>query len=246
MSFRRRPPKDNVMRVVPHGTSIRGVLTNKCGRTVQYGSFGERRLIYLLEQDKSVADYSSRPEVIEYKGQSGAMQTYVPHFIVWRRDGTLEWHHVGSHSVLGQNDKQTGRASQPKLHDGYAAATEICTERGWQFVLHSNDDLPKDALLSNLQSLECFEPTGYRHPDVALHILFHLGSGEKMYFQTLIQQIADASGQLRPTVAETVYHMLWHGQLEADMEKLLFRDGDITPRTPIWLHTSVSTQSEVA
>jgi hypothetical protein len=54
-------------------------------------------------------------------------------------------------------------------------------------------------------------------------------------FQEFTQEIAGSTGQPESTVAETIYHLLWHGEIETDLEKLLFRDGNITPKAPIWL-----------
>ena len=55
MAFKRRPPSDNVRRVVCLGKNFRGITTNKSGRLVQFESEQERKLILLLERDPSVA-----------------------------------------------------------------------------------------------------------------------------------------------------------------------------------------------
>ncbi len=46
--------------------NIRGVITNKTGRTVQYGSFNEFKLTLILERDPTVLDYISQPETFEF------------------------------------------------------------------------------------------------------------------------------------------------------------------------------------
>lgn len=66
MVFRRKPPQDNVRRVKTTGKSIRGVIINKTGHTVQYESFNEFKLILMLERDLTVLDYFSQPETFEF------------------------------------------------------------------------------------------------------------------------------------------------------------------------------------
>jgi hypothetical protein len=51
MSLKRKPPTDNVRRVVSFGGNIPGVTTNKTDQTVQFESFTERGLLLLLERD---------------------------------------------------------------------------------------------------------------------------------------------------------------------------------------------------
>lgn len=46
--------------------NIRGVITNKTGRTVQYESFNEFKLTLILEKDPTVLDYISQPETFEF------------------------------------------------------------------------------------------------------------------------------------------------------------------------------------
>jgi hypothetical protein len=91
---KRKPPGKDVRRVVCTGTNIRGVITNKVGRSVQFESWQERCLLLRFERDREIADYASQPEQFEFIDEEGRLRTYVPDFIVWRWNETIEIHEV--------------------------------------------------------------------------------------------------------------------------------------------------------
>ncbi|MDQ5823399.1 MAG: hypothetical protein M3441_04195 [Chloroflexota bacterium] len=232
MSFRRKPPLGNVKRVEPHGNSSRGVVTNKAGRTVQYGSFAQRRLILTFERDRTVLDYASLPERIDYRDASGTLRSYVPHFIVWRVNGQVEWHHLSR----TRQDNDPDHAHHPQHHHQYqaqslavreeqSAARQVCGGRGWLYVVHTDECLPQDTYLANLQALEMFKPACYRDEEVAEAVTALLEAHGPVLYSRLAEDVAGAMGCALPQVLETVAHMLWHCELESDMNRLLLCDG---------------------
>ena len=94
MSLKRKPPPGNVRRTVSVGGNFRGVTTNKRGHLVQFESEQERKLVLLLERDRTVADYRSQPETFQFTDASGRPRTYTPDFQVWRTSGLIELHEV--------------------------------------------------------------------------------------------------------------------------------------------------------
>ena len=94
MSLKRKPPEGNVRLVSSNGRNIRGVITNKAGRTVQFESWAERALLLRLDRDPDVTDYCSQPERFAYLDRDGKSHTYTPDFKVWRRNGEVEIHEV--------------------------------------------------------------------------------------------------------------------------------------------------------
>ena len=71
MSFKRKPPPGNVRRVRSNGQNLRGVITNKAGRLVQFESWAERTLILRLDRDREVMDYQSQPEQYRFTDENG-------------------------------------------------------------------------------------------------------------------------------------------------------------------------------
>ena len=137
MSFKRRPPTGNVRLVHSNSTSIRGVVTNKAGRTVQFESWLERSLLLRLDRDPRVKDYGSQPEVFQFVDDIGNDHTYVPDFIVWRLDGGIEIHEVST----------SHHQARPEAQRRMEAARQICHARAWRYLVHDEKDLPQGSEL---------------------------------------------------------------------------------------------------
>src|SRR5574341_1511955 len=151
MAFKRKPPPGNIRRVQTNGVGVRGVVTNKAGRTVQFESFAERSLLLHLDRDPSVTDYLSQPEQILFIDKASKRHTYVPDFKVWYQDSSIALHEVTlSH-----------RQPRPALQARHQAARALCLARGWQFILHTETDLPQGSELANLLALWRYRPTMY-------------------------------------------------------------------------------------
>lgn len=92
--MRKHPPPDNVRRVRAIGKNLRGVVTSKTERLVQFESFAERLLILCLDRDHTVRDYVSQPETFHFHDSQGKSRRYTPDFMVWRDNGHIEIHEV--------------------------------------------------------------------------------------------------------------------------------------------------------
>ena len=233
MRIRHKPPPGNVRRVVSTGKNIRGVITNKAGRLVQFESWAERALLLRLERDRSVVDYGSQPERFEYLDAQGQRHTYTPDFIVWRVDNRVEIHEVTLEA----------RRQRPEMQRREQAALRICRERGWQYVIHTEQTLPQKTELANLLTLFRFRPHAYANEAVAAVVQAQLDSPLSCPLFTVLADTTEALGLPSATVAGALGHMLWHEQLLADLDQLLFVEGGPSAGALVWLPVEVNNEA---
>lgn len=224
MGLHRRPPPGNVRRTLSLGGSFRGVTTNKRGRVVQFESEQERKLVLLLERDPTVADYGSQPEVLHFTGADGRPHTYTPDFQVWRTSGLVELHEV----TLAAR-----RESRPSLAEREAAARAICRERGWRYVLHTDQTLPAGYEYANLDFLSAFRSRVHTTPEQTTWWLTQLRGQGRVAPQAMLASISpDATG---PRL-NALYHLLWHGLIQMDWHQPLLWRGEFHPAARLWLN----------
>jgi hypothetical protein len=224
--LKRRPPDKNVRRVAPIGTNSRSTLRNKNGRTIQCESFsGERALTLSFDRDPAVRDYQSQPIRIPYIDEDQRQHTYVPDFLVWKVDGSIEVHEV----------TRSERRLKPQAQRREKAAQEHCRREGWRYVVHTEETLPNETETSNLLALYMFRPTAYACSDVALAACEKLESGNRLSLPALIKEIAEEKELPIGVVSSSLYHLIWHGKIETDLRMLIFVDGTPSSRTQVWL-----------
>lgn len=225
MSFKRKPPDGNVRRVRSTGQNLRGVITNKVGRLVQFESWLERGLILRLDRDPTVLDYQSQPEQYHFSDEDGQQRSYTPDFKVWRRDGTIEIHEVSP----------SQRRMQPNIRRREQAAREICRERGWQYIVHTERSLPTESELANLLALVGYRPTIYANQHVIQAVYEHLAGEQSVVFDRLVRQLGQKLALSEAEVTASLCYLLWHGEVQTDLNRLLFDQGAIEPEVPLWL-----------
>ena len=221
MSFHRKPPAGNVRRVQPISGNLRGVITNKTGRVVQFESFGERSLLLRLERDRSVTDYGSQPETFAYVGDAGKACHYTPDFIVWRNTGATEIHEV----TLSARRTKTNAVGREQ------AAQAICRERGWQYVVHTEQELPRDTELVNLLRLYPFRVKAYANPLVEGYVGNWLMLKTPMPLSELVGRLTEITHLGQPCVWGTLFYEIWQGDLSIDWQRPFF-DGAL-PATDV-------------
>ncbi len=225
MSLKRKPPAGNVRRVRSTGQNIRGVITNKIGRLVQFESWLERALTLRLDRDPEVLDYGSQPETFEFIDEQGQARTYTPDFIVWRRSGAVEIHEV----------TMSRRRLRPDMHRREEAARQICQGRGWRYIVHTEQSLPQGSELANLLALAGYRPTSYANEVVTRTAFEQLEQSQMMALDRLVQQIGPELNLSQGQVTAALCHLLWSGDLLADFEQLLFDEGAIIPGVCVWI-----------
>lgn len=225
MSLKRRPPAGNSRRVAAIGTNMRGVMTNKAGRAVQFESFLERSLLLRLDRDRTVRDYGSQPEKVPFIDNEGRRRSYTPDFIVWREDGAVEIHEVTLAS----------RRVRPALRAREAAAAAVCRERGWQYVVHTEQNLPQAAELANLLALFHYRPTAYAPQATVQAVLGSLAEEQPATVDEIARRLNRDTALPSASLLSTIYHLLWHGRLETALHRLLFVQGAVAPHVTLWL-----------
>jgi hypothetical protein len=226
MNLKRRPPTGNIRRVTSHGKSIHGVITNKAGHLVQFESWAERSLLLRLDRDPSVVDYISQPEQFKYIDAEGKCRTHIPDFKVFRRNGDIQIHDV----------TQTDGGAHQDLHRRAETVREICQARGWHYIVHTDKTLPQPTELANLLALFRYRPGVYANQDVICAARENLSAGEPVPLRSLVSRVLHDLELSEPTVTAALCHLLWHGEIIADLnKKLLFRDGALSPDILVWI-----------
>lgn len=218
MPFKRKPPSDDVRRIQTNGHNLRYTITNKTGRLVQCESQLERKLTLLLDRDATVEDYGSQPEILHWYDEKGKAHTYVPDFIVWRANGCTELHEVTL--TLRQSDTHQKNRQQ--------AAHQICQQRGWDYLVHTEVTLPDETVTANLLALYAYRGSIYAHQDVT-HLTNTYLSDEPQLFGALCKQLSVQLTLAYPTIYMALLHLLWHDVLQVNLAELLFQDGKIRP-----------------
>lgn len=225
MGLKRKPPANNVRRVAAIGNNSRYTITNKNGETVQCESHSERKLVLRTDRDPLVKNYRSQPLQISYVDSEKKSHTYVPDFQVWKWDGSIEIHEV----TLSE------RRILPNARRREEAARDYCMKEGWQYIVHTEEDLPSDTEYSNLLFLYMFRPKIYACRDVTLSVKHKLTSRTKAFLPSLIKDISQELELPIGVVSSSLYHLMWHGKIGTDLRSLIFIDGKPLPKTLVWL-----------
>jgi hypothetical protein len=224
MSLKRKPPAGNVRRTICLGNNFCGVTTNKRGHLVQFESEQERKLILLLERDPSVTDYVSQPETLFFEDVKGRSRRYTPDFQVWRTQGTIELHEV---TIVSR------RESRASLQEREAAAKRVCQERGWNYIIHTDETLPTGYEYANLDFLSAFRSQVYDDSQMADWWVEQLKGQTASHPGVLVSAAEPGLGT--GVLLNSLYYLLWHGVIAMHWRQPFFWRGDFHPRACIWL-----------
>ena len=224
MSMKRKPPPGNVRRAISLGNNFRGVISNKRDHLVQFESEQERKLILLLERDRSVVDYGSQPETLIFSDEKGHQRKYTPDFQVWRINGQIELHEV---------TVQSRRESRESLQEREVAAQRICQERGWRYTVHTDQTLPSGFEYVSLDFLSAFRAECYGDVEAGDWWMGKLKGQGQVHPRFVINKLEQ---NLKADVLlNSLYHMLWYAKVEMNWCQPFFWKGDFHPQARIWL-----------
>jgi len=224
MNMKRKPPIGNVRRTISLGNNFRGVTTNKQGHLVQFESEQERKLILLLERDPLVADFVSQPETLIFIDGKGRQRRYTPDFQVWRVNGQIELHEVTI---------QSRRESRESLQEREVAAQLVCQERGWRYIVHTDQTLPSGFEYASLDFLSAFRAQSYGEVEAGGWWTGKLKGQGHVHPKFVINQLGQ---NLKASVLlNSLYHMLWYSEVEMNWREPFFWHGDFHPQARIWL-----------
>jgi len=226
MRFKRNPPPGNVRWVGTTGQNIRGVITNKKGRIVQFESWAERALLLRLDRDPDIIDYGSQPEQFKFTDLQGKPHTYTPDFMVWRKDGRVEIHEV-TLSI---------RRTRAEIVQRELAAETICLSRGWKYIVHTEHTLPQGSELANLLALFRYRPTVYANLAISGAVQHHLSQGNSIWLNHLALELETELAIPRPVILAALGHLLWQGSLQVDLNQPIFRvdRASFAPDIQVW------------
>ena len=231
MSLKRKPPSGNVRRTICLGNNFRGVTTNKRGRIVQFESEQEHKLVLLLERDPTVVDFISQPETFHFYDDKGRKRCYTPDFKVWRSDGQIELHEVTI---------EARREAQKPVPQREIAAQEICKQRGWRYIVHTEKTLPLGYEYVNLEFLAAFRGKSYITEKITGWWMKHL-NGLERYYPRAILSLAGSVPANPPELTlnerellNGLYYLLWHGVIQLEWHQPFLWQGDFHSNARIW------------
>jgi hypothetical protein len=225
MALKRKPPIGNIRRVAPIGENLRYAITSKDDETVQCESFQERKLTLLLDRDPTVQAYRSQPERFAFTDSQGTSHTYVPDFIVWKTTGEVEIHEV----------TLTSRQEKFSIAEREKAAHEICQQRGWRYIVHTEATLPQATEEANLLALYRYRPSIYANAAVTAALRQRLNADERKAVRILIAELTYALSLPTPTVISAICHLIWHRVIDSDLTShLLFVNAALAPYVQVW------------
>ena len=226
MGLKRKPPAGNVRRIASIGGNLRYTITSKAKETIQCESFQERKLTLLFDRDPTVQEYRSQPERFTFTDTQGRSHTYIPDFMVWRTSGEVEIHEV----------TLTSRQDRLSIQEREKAANAICRQRGWRYVVHTEQSLPQPTEEANLLALYRYHPTSYAHSNVTRFVQERLQYDKSLTFQQISQEVIQCLGLPLPTVVSALCHLLWHGLLVTDLShQLIFHNATPRANLSVWL-----------
>jgi len=211
MHPKRKPPKGNVRRVTSIDRNLRGVITNKADHAVQFESFQERVLTLLFERDRSVKDYRSQPLTITFTDQDKRDRRYTPDFLVWRQNDAVEIHEV---TIAERRERARSREREQE-------AERLCQKKGWKYVVHTEHTLPQETEVANLLALWPYRLMKYAHEGVATALREHLSRTSSDSLSGCSKGIAQGLCLPESTVFGTLCHLLWTGEISADLRSVL-------------------------
>jgi hypothetical protein len=224
--MKRRPPSGNVRRVRHINGNTPSTYVNKANRTVQCESFQEYKLAVWLDFDPSVEDFLSQPTTFEYRNSKGKKATYVPDYVVWRTDESVEIHEV---------TVEKRRQKKQSLQKREAAATQICKERGWKYIVHTDETLPSGSEWANLDNLVAYRPRAYANDAIEIAIIRYLTTNGKTKLARIIADIAVRFNAAKGRICSTLLHLIWHHKVQASMDVLLYIESSPNDAATVWI-----------
>ncbi len=230
--MKRKPPAGNVRRVQPIGGNLRYTITTKTGRTVQCESHLERRLALRLDHDKGIKDYGSQPETYHFVGKDGKKHRYTPDFIAWTVRGETQIHEV----TIPER-----RKDNPYLIVREEFGRALCEARAWKYFVHEPKTLPNDTETANLMAFYVYRPTAYLNPEVAKVVFSELTREKRLPVNELVNEVFDQLGGVyipkKAVIYATIYHLIWHDEIQIDWQKLFFPDAAPARYIQVWINS---------
>lgn len=227
MALKRRPPEGNKRRVKTNSKNSWGVTTNQKCETAQFESDKEYILEVMLLHDHKVDFFVSQPLVIEFYDEEGKRHTYTPDFKVIYKNGVIK---IVEFSMYAKRQELSIRRRE-------AAAREYCEERGWEYVVYTERDLPSDTEVDNLRTLNKYMPKAYFQENICSAILDSLAGEKEIRILSLSERVSKMLEIPQPVIHNTLFHMIWNAWVSYTPNQLIFIDGTPNRKVKIWIAT---------
>ncbi len=251
MVLKRRPPAGNSRRVRSTGRNIIGTMTNKAGRIVQFESHAEHMELLRLDRKRCVRDFATQPEPVEWIDERGRVRRYTPDIIVWYVDGSVEVIEVTRSerrnlAVALHLAASHGRALSSDQVDKICAGVERALRRedearrfyankGWIYTVLTEHELPSETEAANLLTLCRYRPSCYADTRATVVVMRHIANGDRPSLHDIVARVSEEMSLAPGVVCGAIYHLIWHGRLHIDMQRLLLRDAEPAPGVVIWV-----------
>lgn len=162
----------------------------------------EHDYIHLLEPDSEISFYAGQPVRIRYTltGER-RVRTYTPDFLV-RRGKQIEIVEV----------KLKKDAEKEKFQHLFGLATRACREKGWQFIVATEETIRLQPRLDNLKKMWRFAGTPIAHPRYRLYCQEFFTTEPAAPLDELIRYFESKQVSRR-----VVYALLYWGVLAVDL-----------------------------
>ena len=225
MSIKRRPPKNNVRRVRTNTKNRWGVMTNHQCETTQFESDYEWILQAILLRDQSVETMISQPIEIHYQSDDGKKHKYTPDLKIVYKNGEI---------VIAEFSIQK-RREDIAIQRRERAGQEFCEEKGWEYKVITEQDLPSPVEIENIKMLYGYMPKAYFQEDIGDEIIYQLIEGGPLFISEIVENVANELGTPKPKINNTLFHMMWNKVFFYTPNQLLFIDGTPNRKIKAWI-----------
>ncbi len=196
-------PVRNIRR--PGYRGLRGFYPSfKVGRSLAFESRLERDHFLLLDADPAVASFEEQPVTIAFTGRRHARR-YTPDCrVIYRAQPTTLVEVKYARDILKMTSDE-----RADLDEAHAAARAWCVERGWRFVLRTDQDIVGPAL-DRAHALHAFS----RSPDAVVSpaaVLTFVAKHPGVTLAELAHAFTD--GGLGADARRRALHLVWRGHL---------------------------------
>ena len=143
---------------------------------------------------------------------------------MWYAGGQIELHEV---------TVETRRQRLDSFQEREAAADEICQQRGWRYVVHTDQTLPSGYEYADLEFLSAFRAQTHITAQITAWWINQL-AGRACIHPRVVLSLPDVN---LPTglLLNGLYHLLWHGVVVTDWRQPVLWRGDFHPKARLWL-----------
>lgn len=218
---------------------------------MQFESHAEHMALLRLDRHRRVRDFATQPEPIEWIDEHGRVHHYTPDIIVWYVDGSVEiievtrserrnlaiaLHVATSHGrALSSDQVEKIRAGVERALRRENEARRSYAKKGWIYTVFTEHELPNETEAANLLTLCRYRPSCYADTRATVTAMRHIAASNRPALRDVVARVSEDLSLPRGVVCGAIYHLVWHGRLHIDMQRLLLRDAEPAPGIVIWV-----------